>query len=401
MTDLYQPREDSQLLLNQVKKHSKGLVLDIGTGSGIQALEAAKKNNVKSVVAADINKKTIQQLKKKYKNKKIKFIQNDLFSKINKKFDTIIFNPPYLPSDIKLKDLTLDGGKKGYETIEKFLNQVNKYLRPNGIILIVFSSLTKKGKIDEFIVNNMLEFELLDKKHIFFEDLYVYLIKKQKILQQLERRKIKNIKKLTKGHRGLIYTGNLKGKKIAIKIKNPESKAVGRIKNESNYLKLLNKHKIGSKLLFFSNDYFVYEFISGDFIEDFIKKSSKTAIIKVLKDVFNQMFVLDKLGINKEEMHHPVKHIIVSKKPVLVDARKSKISGISKTTKVVLIDFERCHKTLKPHNVTQFCQYIIKLSKLLKEKGIVVDKNKIIRLSKKYKKDMSRKNLGLVLNEIQ
>ena len=35
---LYEPREDSRLLAKYAKKYAKGLVLDIGTGSGIQAL---------------------------------------------------------------------------------------------------------------------------------------------------------------------------------------------------------------------------------------------------------------------------------------------------------------------------------------------------------------------------
>ncbi len=229
----------------------------------------------------------------------------------------------------------------------------------------------------------MLEFKLLDKKHIFFEDLYVYLIKKSTILNSLKKKKIKKITKLTKGHRGLIYTSDFNNKKVTIKVKNPESKAVGRIKNEAKYLKLLNKHKIGPKLLFYSDDFFVYEFIKGEFIEDFIKKSNNNNIIKMLKIIFNQMFVLDNLKINKEEMHHPVKHVIVSK------------------NKPVLIDFERCHKTIKPHNVTQFCQYIIKISKLLDKKNIKINKNKIIELSKIYKKDMNKKNLRGILNEIQ
>jgi len=103
----------------------------------------------------------------------------------------------------------------------------------------------------------------------------------------------------------------------------------------------------------------------------------------VLKIIFNQMFILDKLKINKEEMHHPVKHVIVS------------------NNKPILLDFERCHKTLKPHNVTQFCQYIIRLSKLLKGKNIIINKKKIIKLSKIYKKDINKKNLRVILNEIQ
>ena len=52
-------------------------------------------------------------------------MHSDLFSNIKGKFNTIIFNPPYLPED-EFKDKSLDGGKKGYEIIEKFLNKVSK-----------------------------------------------------------------------------------------------------------------------------------------------------------------------------------------------------------------------------------------------------------------------------------
>ena len=68
--------------------------------------------------------------------------QSNLFKNLDEKFDTIIFNPPYLPSDPKLKDLTLDGGKKGYELIQKFLKQAKKHLEKKGIILLLFSPFT-------------------------------------------------------------------------------------------------------------------------------------------------------------------------------------------------------------------------------------------------------------------
>ena len=66
---IYKPREDSKLLAKYVKKYAKGLVLDIGTGSGIQALEAAKKKNVKKVVAVDIQKEVVDYCKENIKNK--------------------------------------------------------------------------------------------------------------------------------------------------------------------------------------------------------------------------------------------------------------------------------------------------------------------------------------------
>ena len=61
---IYEPREDSELLAKYVKKYAFGGVLDMGTGSGIQALTAAKKKKVKSVLAADIQANVIDDIKK-------------------------------------------------------------------------------------------------------------------------------------------------------------------------------------------------------------------------------------------------------------------------------------------------------------------------------------------------
>ena len=180
---MYEPREDSYLLKKNVKEHSKGIVLDMGTGSGVQALEAAESKKVVKVYAVDVDKEVIDYCKENIDNKKIDFFVSDLFSvfKINKrlkdiKFDTIIFNPPYLPEEPRLKDITLDGGRKGYELICRFVNEATGYLKPTTKILLLFSSLTGKEKLENYLVKKRFKFKELDKKHIFFEDLFIYLV---------------------------------------------------------------------------------------------------------------------------------------------------------------------------------------------------------------------------------
>jgi release factor glutamine methyltransferase len=402
MEGVYEPREDSFLLAEQVKKYAKGIVLDMGTGSGIQAITAAKSKRVKSVLGIDKNPKVINHCKNSIKNKKIKFLESDLFNKVKDKFDTIIFNPPYLPEDVKLKDMTIYGGKKGYEVVEKFLSEVNDYLKPDGIILLLFSSLTKKDKVDGFIRNALLESKLVSKKHIFFEDLFVYLIEKSSLLKKIEKNRMTNLEYFTKGHRGILFKCDYKGKKCVVKAKLPESKAIGRMENEGKWLKVLNKEGIGPKLFLANKDFFVYEYIPGPFIMKGLESLNKKSIIKILKNIFDQMFTLDKLGVDKEEMHHPFKHVIITKnnKPVLVDAQKSKISGISKTPTAVLVDFERCHKTLKPKNVTQFCQCINSMSRFLTSKKIKINKEKIIKLAQQYKRNQNKTNLNKIKDEI-
>jgi len=178
---MYQPAEDSLLLEKHAEKLAKGNVLDMGTGIGIQALAASRNKSVSSIIAADIDKETVNYCKRNLKNSKIKVIHSDLFSNISEKFDTIIFNPPYLPEekDLKIKDAALYGGIEGIELIERFFLQVKKYLNKNGIMLMVFSSITGKTKVNDIIKKSGFKFKELDRQHIFFEDLYVYLVKER------------------------------------------------------------------------------------------------------------------------------------------------------------------------------------------------------------------------------
>ena len=166
---IYEPREDSFLLQKYAREYANGKVLDMGSGSGILAEEALKKT--KEVSAVDIDEKAVNELRKKG----INAIKSDLFENVKGKFDLIIFNPPYLPEE-RIEDKAIYGGKKGYGIIERFFKDAKKFLNKNGKILIIFSSLTDKKKVDQIIKNNGFEFKCLEEKKLFFESLYVYLV---------------------------------------------------------------------------------------------------------------------------------------------------------------------------------------------------------------------------------
>ena len=167
---IYEPAEDSFLLNKQLKNIiKKGMkVLDLGTGSGIQAEEAERLGA--EVLASDINPECL-------KNLKLKTIQSDLFENIKEKFDLIIFNPPYLPEEpLEPEDskLSTTGGKKGNEILIQFLKQAKSHLNKNGKIIIVFSSLTPE--VDKLLKQLNYTFKKLDEQKIDFEKLFIYLI---------------------------------------------------------------------------------------------------------------------------------------------------------------------------------------------------------------------------------
>jgi len=178
---VYLPQEDSYLLTQEVKKYLSKIrnkkrkdelkVLDMGSGSGIQAqtcLKAGiKKENISCI---DIDKETIRFLK----SKNIEAVQSNLFSKVKAKFDLIIFNPPYLPEDKYDKEKDTTGGKKGYETIIRFLKQAKLHLNKKGAVLLLFSSLSDPNFILEYALKQGYEAKKLSEKKLFFEKLFVY-----------------------------------------------------------------------------------------------------------------------------------------------------------------------------------------------------------------------------------
>jgi release factor glutamine methyltransferase len=354
---IYPPKEDSLLLEKHVKRLAKGRALDMGTGSGIQALAAAKKAT--SVLAVDINPAVVSHCKKNIRNKKIKCLQSNLFSKVKGEFDTIIFNPPYLPQELPERasassdqptsrsalperDVALEGGKKGYETIVRFLKSANAFLSADGVILLLFSSLSGKDHIEQSIRQNLFEFRELGRLHIFFEDLFVYRITKSALLKKIEKSGAKGTTYFSRGKRSWVYKGKYCGKDCVVKVKRPDS-AVNSPAKEGKVLNVVNKLGLGPKLFAAERDFVVYEYIPGRYVEDVLDTAGKALKRKIFRQLFEQAFTLDSAGLAKEEMLRPLKNAILTPKG-----------------KIVLIDFERTHMVKKQRNVTQLCSFAAK-----------------------------------------
>lgn len=173
---------DSQILASSMKKLDGQFenVLDLGTGSGIQALFIASKS--KNITAVDINPFALHNAYLNFElhklNNKTKLIKSDLFSNINEKYDLIIFNPPFFTR--KPKSL-LEKAITSYDNnlLKKFFREVDKYLKLNGKILLVFSDIGNVKLLNELIQERGLSFRIF-KKGRFDNDLYlVYLIYKK------------------------------------------------------------------------------------------------------------------------------------------------------------------------------------------------------------------------------
>lgn len=385
---IYEPQEDSALLAKHVVELAQGNVLDMGTGSGFQARAAALSARVNQVLATDIDAKAIAYARKTHPDPKITYRISDLFRNVTGRFDTIIFNPPYLPAEEGLKDRALVGGKRGYETICRFLTEAPHFLEKKGQILMVYSSLSRPEKIKECAEKLLFEIEDLDQMHQFFEDLFVVRITKKKIRENLEASGFKDLHYFAKGKRGWIFTATLKGSLVAVKIKNPSSFAISTVEHESRMLRRLNKSGIGPLFKTSAEGYVSYAFVKGPFIEEFLEKATAKRITHILFQILDQCRIMDKMGISKEEMTRPIKHIIITK-----GDNPTKGDKLHKGDKPVMIDFERAHSTHKPHNVTQFCQFLSSahIRFVLASKKIFIEPPLIIAAGKKYARHPSEK----------
>jgi len=191
MHDVYEPAEDSYLLANVLKKNFSAKdnelkFLEIGCGSGIQIktlLEIGiKKENIS---CCDINPLAVEKCKEicvdcfvsnlfeNVKDTQGRTPKNNKFLQ-GAKYDVIIFNPPYLPVDKNEPEesrLATSGGKKGSELVNKFLKSAKKYLKENGMIFLLTSSLTQDVDFGGY------EMEILAKKKLFFEELFVWKLR--------------------------------------------------------------------------------------------------------------------------------------------------------------------------------------------------------------------------------
>ncbi len=177
MMDVYEPEEDSFLLMRHVVRLVRGRVLDVGTGTGIQAIAAASKSEVEVVIAVDINPKAIEKARrwaiKSGTMEKINFVVGSLLDWLNGEVDWIIFNPPYLPSEGRLSEASWSGGERGGEAIEDFLTKALRHLSHEGGILLVYSTLTGL-EVDAF---RGYEGELMEELPLFFERLFCVLLR--------------------------------------------------------------------------------------------------------------------------------------------------------------------------------------------------------------------------------
>ena len=142
------PRFETEELVENtvkyIKKYNYKSIVDIGTGSGCIAITLKKFFPEILVDAVDISKDALEVAKKNANknNANINFYEGNLLEPLNKKYDVIISNPPYIAYDEEIMDIVknnephiaLYASNNGLYYYEEILKNVYKYINNNGLI---------------------------------------------------------------------------------------------------------------------------------------------------------------------------------------------------------------------------------------------------------------------------
>lgn len=180
--EVYPPREDSKLLASVLARQdfSGKRVLDMGTGSGIQAYTVVQQG-AQRVTAVDVNPDALEDARENLERSgvdldTVTFVESDLFEAVDDAFDVIVFNPPYVPGEKELgtrEETSWAGGKEGREVIDRFLDGFDDHLGAEGQVFLLQSSLNDAEKTVNRFEEQGFAVEVVAEKKIPWEKLLV------------------------------------------------------------------------------------------------------------------------------------------------------------------------------------------------------------------------------------
>ncbi|BDZ69982.1 HemK2/MTQ2 family protein methyltransferase [Methanobacterium petrolearium] len=178
--EVYEPAEDTFLFAENLQVERKDNVLEIGTGTGLIAIIASR--GCRTVTATDVNPQAIDcAVKNIIANKayNIELRKGNLFEPVqDEKFDLILFNTPYLPTDEDERvddelDAAWNGGVDGREVIDQFLEGLKDHLKPGGRVQLVQSSLSNVERTLEKLEEMGFDAAVTAREKFFFEEVVV------------------------------------------------------------------------------------------------------------------------------------------------------------------------------------------------------------------------------------
>ncbi len=177
--DVFNPKYyvTSQFMARNMAISKGDVVLDMGTGSGIQAITAGLMAS--KVIAVDINPEAVMYARKNADAHNlgniITVVEGDLFSPLKPGilFNTILFTPPYMEGTpvSGLDHALFDRNKK---LIARFFKEAGHYLKPDGNIQMLYSSIAGPDKALDITRHLGWKHSVIADKKTRIERFYMY-----------------------------------------------------------------------------------------------------------------------------------------------------------------------------------------------------------------------------------
>lgn len=193
---------------------------------------------------------------------------------------------------------------------------------------------------------------------------------------------------LGKGYTGVVVLAKKGSKKVALKIRRTDSPRKDMI-GEAKLLKTANGVGVGPKLIGYSKNFLVMEYLDGKKIYDWVKelkgKGSTASLKFTIRKVLTDCYKLDMAGLDHGELSNITKHVIVGKN-------------------ITMIDFESSSLERRASNVTSASQAILigsGLAKIVNRTYKLPPKQKIISALRKYKEFRTQESFDHVLEVLK
>jgi putative serine/threonine protein kinase len=200
-------------------------------------------------------------------------------------------------------------------------------------------------------------------------------------------KKVNNVQVLGKGYVGIVVLAKTRSGPAALKIRRTDSGRTG-MGHEAKILEKANSVDIGPKLLGCSENLLLMEFVDGQPFPKWVEGVAETEDArmiakKVLKEILEQCWRLDKIGVDHGELSNAPKHIVVRGD-----------GG------VCILDFESASVQRRVSNVTSVCHYLFmkgSIAETVRKKVVDVNSDSLLNALKAYKENRAKNNFERIL----
>jgi len=143
-------------------------VLDMGTGSGVNAILAAKSGA--RVLAVDVNDAALGAARRNVRHNevadRVEVRRSDVFAEVPESFDLIIFDPPFrwFPPRDRFELASTD---TDYRAMTEFFHDAPEHLAKGGRMLIFFGTSGDLGYLQQLMSRNRVSWEVVARGEAF------------------------------------------------------------------------------------------------------------------------------------------------------------------------------------------------------------------------------------------